>query len=229
MRGNGNPENSAGRNMKKHFALFLVILLCVSSAMTFPCRAGVVWSDDFDDGDFEGWFIDDGSFYVEDGTLRIMPGDDYYGLVHESFVATGTWSFDVLVGTETDIFLMYRPLMDEEDNYEGIQILWYGTHLRVYSYSTFYEADSVRLGEFIFSSTIPGWQHLDVTRSSDGRICIYHNGTLILDLVDQAPITASWYFIYMPLGEAAIDNIAVSNTVDIEPPPQSRSTCRHGS
>jgi len=110
-------------------------------------------------------------------------------------------------------------MMNEQDEYEGIEILWYGTHLQLYSYSSFYDAGSLRLGEYIFSSNIPGWQHLDVTRNSKGRICIYHNETLILDLVDQAPLTSSEFFIYLPDGEAAIDNVVVSNTVDIEPPP----------
>jgi hypothetical protein len=206
--------------MKKHFIiLFLNILLCISLFMTFPCKANVVWSDDFNDGDYRGWTIDGGTFSAEDNTLKTILGDSYYGIYISSFVATGTWSFDVLVGTETDIFFMYTPLMNEQDEYEGIEILWYGTHLQLYSYSSFYDAGSLRLGEYIFSSNIPGWQHLDVTRNSKGRICIYHNETLILDLIDQAPLTSSEFFIYLPNGEAAIDNVVVSNTVDIEPPP----------
>ena len=184
------------------------------------CKAGVIWSDDFDNGNYDGWIVASGAFSAEDKTLRTVAGFSEYVLFYPSFVATGTWSFDVLVGTETDIFFMYTPLMNEQDEYEGIEILWFGTHLQLYSFSSFYDAGSLRLGEYIFASTIPGWRHLDVTRDSDGRICIYHNGTLILDLVDQATLTSSEFFIYLPSGAAAIDNVFVSNTIDIEPPPQ---------
>jgi len=178
-----------------------------------------VWSDDFDDGNYQGWIVDSGIFSAEDGTLKPVSGDNYYAIIHLSSVASGTWSFDVLVGTETDILFMYTPSLNEEDQDQGMVIYWFGTHIRLYSISSFYDAGSERLGEYIFSSSISGWQHLDITRNSNGRTCIYHNGKLILDVVDSATITSSEYFIYEPTGEAAIDNIVVSNTVDIEPPP----------
>jgi hypothetical protein len=188
--------------------------------MAFPCKADIVWSDNFDDVNYSGWMVTSGAFSAEDQTLKSIGGGNIIGnIVHPSFVATGTWSFDVLVGTETDIYFMYTPLMNQQNQYEGIQILLYGTHIQLYSYSSFYNAGSLRLGEYIFASSIPGWQHLDVTRNSDGRICIYHNETLILDLVDHAPLTSSEFFTYNPSGQASLDNIVVSNTIDIEPPP----------
>lgn len=205
--------------MKKYVLIFLAVLLCISLFMTISSRAATTWSDDFNDGDYRGWTVDYGTFSAADKTLKTVPGDDYYEAYYFSSVASGTWSFDLLVGTETDIFFMYNPLQNQENQYEGLEILWFGTHIRLYSYSSFYNAGSERLGEFIFSSSISGWQHLDITRSIDGRICIYHNRNLILDVVDPATITSSVAFVYLPLGEAAIDNIVVSNTVDIEPPP----------
>ena len=47
------------------------------------CKADVVWSDDFDDGDIDGWTIAQGNFSVEDGTLRStvkekMGGDRWF-------------------------------------------------------------------------------------------------------------------------------------------------------
>ncbi len=74
------------------------------------------------------------------------------------------------------------------------------------------------IGEYILYSGT-SWQHIDVTRNVEGRTCVYLNRTLYIDMVDHV-IRKSWSFWYGPLSGAAIDNIVVSNTVDIEPPPQ---------
>ena len=44
------------------------------------CNATVVWSDNFDDGDHEGWTIESGDFAVGDGMLKPVLGDtdDYF-------------------------------------------------------------------------------------------------------------------------------------------------------
>jgi hypothetical protein len=72
-------------------------------------------------------------------------------------------------------------------------------------------------GEYMFNGGISSWQHIDVTRNLDGRTCIYLNGTLVLDVADHV-VRKSWFFIFYQNMESAIDNIVVSNTVDIEPP-----------
>ena len=49
-------------------------------------------------------------------------------------------------------------------------------------------------------------------------MCVYHNGSLVKDAVETT-FTTSVYFIYVvTVPGKAIDNIVVSNTVDILPP-----------
>ena len=75
------------------------------------------------------------------------------------------------------------------------------------------------IGEYILSSSASSWQHIDVTRDVDGRTRVYLNRTLYIDVVDHV-VRKSHVFWYEPYEGASIDNIVVSNTVDIEPPPQ---------
>jgi hypothetical protein len=68
-----------------------------------------------------------------------------------------------------------------------------------------------------FPGKVSAWQHLNVTRNQDGRICVYNNGTLVADYVDATVVPAPEFFKLWSAGEAAIDNIVVSDTVDIQP------------
>ena len=201
------------RGIKKYSVPFLIFLLCFSLFMAPPCKADIVWSDNFDDGNYDGWFVVNGTFSAEDHTLKPVLGNNDYEIGHVSTVTNGTWSFDELVGGGIVIWLMH-------DNAEqGLVVASYfdtdAIHLRLYSISS--EGSNV-IGEYIFNSGTSVWQHIDVTRNLDGRTCVYLNGTLLVDVVDHAVIK-SWFFEYLPYGVAAIDNIVISNTVDIQPPP----------
>ena len=210
----GNYFKGSERGMRKYSVSFLIILLCISLFMTFPCKADIVWSDNFNDGNYNGWIMGAGIFSAEDNTLKTVSGDSLYTLYHLSSVTAGTWSFDVLVGEESDVYLMYNP----EGQRQGLIILLYGTHIIPYSDSSFNPPQTNRLGEYILSHSMTGWQHIDVTRDSDGRTCLYNNGTLLIDAMDHSIITSE-LFEYLSYGEGAIDNIVVTNTVDIVPPP----------
>ena len=48
--------------MKKIFVPITIILLCISMFMTVPCKASTVWSDNFDDGNYYGWTVMNGTF-----------------------------------------------------------------------------------------------------------------------------------------------------------------------
>ena len=72
--------------MRKYSVPFLVILVCINLFMAFPCKAGVIWSDDFDDGDYNGWIVVRGVFSAEEKTLNAT--SDGCNIVHLSPVAS---------------------------------------------------------------------------------------------------------------------------------------------
>jgi hypothetical protein len=202
--------------------------------MTFPCKAATVWSDDFNDGNYNGWYVTNGTFSAEDHTLRSIGAGGC--IIHPSSVTTGTWSFDILGVNDTTIgFIGNYPVP-----ISGIK------NLCIYKSSGFaldlivapqgYSSGYIDTEyDFPSSTKSTGWQHIDATRSSDGRICVYINGTLVIDKVNTQFTTTSdldYFCVWLgvdptagfpsPLpffgSEGAIDNIVVSNTVDIQPP-----------
>jgi hypothetical protein len=194
--------------------------------MAFPCKADIVWSDDFDDGNYDGWFVANGTFSAIDHTLKPVFGDNNYSnvmwshwITHLSTVTNGTWSFDILAGTGIVIWLTY----DSVEYGLVLSNFFYsassssdsaGTYLRLISVSS---QEGNFLGEYIFNSGVSSWQHIDVTRNVEGRTCVYLNRTLCIDVVDHV-VRKSWFFMLDAYRDDAIDNIVVSNTTVTELP-----------
>jgi hypothetical protein len=193
--------------MRKAPVLFLISLLFVLSFIACPNKAETVWSDNFDDGNYDGWTVTNGTFVVEDGILKTGPGSLNVIRCNGYGPSTGTWSFDLLATGWTVVYFVVNSQQDLVIVFTGQY--YYVQRIDVVngSYS------SVR-----FAGVASAWQHLNVTRNQEGRICVYNNGTLVADYVDSAYVPPPDFFIfYSTGGEAAIDNIVVSDTVDIIP------------
>ena len=89
-----------------HKRIFLTILSMVFvSILLIGCSSNptpdpsIVWSDDFENGDMEGWEIMGGKAYVQEGAVYF--GDSGGGILYRNAVQTGTWSFDVFICEES--------------------------------------------------------------------------------------------------------------------------------
>jgi hypothetical protein len=88
-----------------------LLFICIYSNVNVG-HAEIVWSDDFEDGDTEGWTITQGNLSAEDGTLRSTvegkvqganPDYQYLSLAYyPSTVSVGTWSFDYMLDGALD-------------------------------------------------------------------------------------------------------------------------------
>jgi hypothetical protein len=79
------------------FSIFFVLLLVPQSS------AVVVWSDNFDDGNYDDWTVDLGDWRILDGTMDAYHVDEIESIAwHESTQVTGTWSFDYYHFVSTD-------------------------------------------------------------------------------------------------------------------------------
>jgi hypothetical protein len=189
----------------------LVALLCVSLFRAFPCKAATAWSDNFDRGNYNGWTVIYGNFSIKDGALNPISDDTY--IYHSSMAATGTWSFDAYYTAYGWGSLDFMLTMD---NY-GYQL---GTPAgNLLSLKRVNGESSDQLVLYSFPRALSGWQHFDITRDSNGRICIYYNGTLVIDITDTAYTESQFFVYYTSYSGQAIDNIFVSDTIDIQPPP----------
>ena len=195
------------------FFVGATVLLCFGISGPFPCSADDVWSDDFDDGDYDGWTVMFGGFAAADTALKATE-DVHAHAAYTSSVATGTWSFDVNCSLRrANIHFVY----DMSNRSYTIELGPISRAISIW-YNQMVGQSFENLASLGTDWDLSGWIHIDVTRDADGRICVYVDGEFAGDVVHTA-ITTSENFVFCALGAgAALDNIVVSDTVDIEPP-----------
>jgi hypothetical protein len=208
----------------KIVGLAILFLLCWMGFSPLASRGAVVWSDDFDDGDFEGWIIyeDASSWSATNKYLQIDQGSAG-GISHPSTVAYGTWSFDYKVnedtfdGTAVDFisndvnevgigqwncyWLSFAPAIAQTP---GIAL-----SLHYYNYST---------GDIIIDSAeeyipLAGWHHIEVTRTTAGLFSVYHNGSLIMQ-GEHTEMETSELFVLNGDHLEMYDNVIVRDDID---------------
>ncbi len=178
----------------------------------------------------DGWTEKtEGSFSAADGTLRATgePTNErslWNYVEHPSSVAYGTWSFDVYItdtpGHHFYVWFMINDWASSPGSVYGydIAILRKGYELLKRAGDVAWDGtivlDDVTLGPGHYS----GWKHIDVTRDADGHFYVYGNGTLLMEKVDTET-TTSTHFRFGSEAGPALDNVVVSNTVDITPVP----------
>jgi hypothetical protein len=205
------------------FAMVVLTSLLVgcgttSAELTPTPDPSIVWSDDFEDGDMEGWEEIDpvGFISVKEGVLTVGP--EMGGAIERrSDVSTGTWSFDVFM-TE-DLGSGYQFVLCICNGHQfgfGIQIS--SLPNTVINTLTVEKGEKSPVDEYQTGSILTGWNHFDITRDEQGYSKIFLNGEQILEYKDELTINSSWFrFEGHPIGPA-LDNVVVRNQViDIQP------------
>ncbi len=212
----------------KFTALLFGLIFVFSS---FPqTAAAVVWSDNFDDGNYDGWTVELGSFLVTDGELMSDTGTTIRIIWHASSQTVGTWSIDhwnpthVNIHAQNIIFLASGDVTPTAD-YSG-----YGIRIREASVFLlrYDEGVSVSLVFTLFENFEQTWTHYDITRNSTGGLHVYVNATSTTAEPDLVVVDTTYdhsnKFILRGgnnIGAYAvsqIDNITVDNEILITPP-----------
>ncbi len=199
----------------KTLILFLGLgLLALSLGIFPPAQAATVWEDDFNDADYNGWVVETGSFTAAGNTLRCT-SVALSAIQHPSTVASGTWSFDFVFTGAAHVSAVYFAIGVISDimGNQGYQILFnnYGFSLQVITDSATDILDS-----YTAPDGVQGRQHIDITRDTGGLFRVYINGTLQMDATNTEHTTANYFLIHM-FQDESIDNVVVSNTVDVTP------------
>ena len=201
---------------------FSCIVLLIFLGLTFlstlqhegmmGCRAAVVWNDNFNDADYNGWTLELGSFNAVDGSLRGV--DVTNAIRHDTATTTGTWSFDVQIVPQSSAYItLFAQVVSAgiADDCYTIRINQFGIDLRESTDWT-----NTYLDQASFADPINGWQQLDVTRDGSGQFYVFINGTQRLEGTGTSHDTATYFVLYCT-NTAAFDNIVVSDTIDIVP------------
>jgi hypothetical protein len=197
------------------FALVSVFLILSFVLNTRSTKATVVWSDTFDDGNYDGWTVTYGSFSCAENSLI---SNQYSSAINRpSTVMVGTWSFDLLLvdSGSSGIHVCFYC-----ESFVFYPITGYDLKVSRYGFELMYWLDYYddSIGEYFPSIVMDGWQHVDITRDDTGLIRVYINDSLQIETVDNRIPSSNYFHLVSGSGEG-LDNIVVSDSVDITPTP----------
>ena len=184
------------------------------------------WSDDFNDGNYDGWNVTAGSYAVTGGKLTVTalaPGPAMPVILHPSNTTFGNWTFDIEIGDDPDA---------DPDNVVFSFMRNFGGSLPWASGITENVAIWVQFlgnGMFLGRNTndldtvtiLAEWEHhirVQRTRAEPTKIRIYHNDTLALETALIVPVTNYSYVSFCATRGSSIDNINVEYEPEPEPP-----------
>ncbi|MFX1604691.1 MAG: hypothetical protein ACFFDD_02175 [Promethearchaeota archaeon] len=211
--------------------------------------SAVVWSDNFNDNNTDGWNFW-GMHYgfpagplppnysVSEGVLRFQGEANHWTIaMYNTTQSVGTWSFDLDVQDQyrhvfhVAFFTYYWdnnsidwPRWEESVPYEyGIMPVT-GTFSPWQNEFVFYRRTagqgSIHTLARYSPAEIIGWHHFDITRDSSGRFFVYLNGTICESLeVVDTVYNTSECFTVYSQGGPAIDNIVVDDEFTIDQVP----------
>lgn len=237
--------------MKKRESIWLhcsmlAVLLILAVYAPVPSLAAEVWSDDFDDGNLTEWQILTGGFDVSDGYANGTESDrnPLYGyhnffntMNRSSTVVVGTWSFDLLPPANP-----YYCMWNVRKIYPGVHFISAG------NYSAFTEpshcgyalkidnganpvfrlmkvtnCSNDMLAFYVTEKDYNEWFHIDITRSDDGEFNVWIDGEHGIRFTDT-DYSESTNLIVDFIQYSCIDNVTVSDTIDLTPPSTETTT-----
>ncbi|MFW9869530.1 MAG: hypothetical protein ACFFFO_07285 [Candidatus Thorarchaeota archaeon] len=221
------------------FCLSIVTaLLILSSTPQLGCSV-LVWSETFDDLDSGIWNTQ--SCRLEDGRLRGMEinasrqerlslsiGDSILAY-RNSTISFGTWKLELeeignwpiqkSINDMTRVYFMIPDVPTDIDSYLALSFRHASsTEKRFFSYriEKYFDSKVTLLDTYsgeAEETTIGILHQFAITRTSDGLITIYLNGTQILQAVDT-DITTTQYFGFYTRVDWALDNIEVFDSIE---------------
>ena len=210
------------------------------------CRSAVIWADDFNDGNTDGWdiwgmdYADPGplppNYSVSEGMLRFQGETDHWTIaIYNTTEGVGTWSFDLDVQDQDRHHFYVAFFGGYWDNDSIDWDNWLQSVPYEYGIAPFTGPYSSYDDEFVLFRAAParasfvaldrysppemiGWHHINITRDSSGLLRVYLNGTLRMSATDTIYTTTECFKIYSGSGPA-IDNIKFEGEITTPPPP----------
>ncbi|MFW9944545.1 MAG: hypothetical protein ACFFB7_06060 [Candidatus Sifarchaeia archaeon] len=216
--------------MKKEIKIMIMsagilTLLCVTAFGPVPCSGVVVWSEYFD-GPPDGWQLE--GCDADEGWLRINgskedPMGDPIAIANRSSTVTvGTWDYDVVelgsMGGWLGVWFMADTSNFHTANYYAVRLTRVMTatgSIPVFglyrSLNTSQGVSKVKLGSYDGPESPQGAHHIRVSRNQDGRIRVYVNGTLGIDVTDTEIDESTCFVFWDYIMDTALDNIVVTD------------------
>ena len=196
-------------------SLLIVTLLYSIAYLPVMSKAAVVWSDNFDDGNYDGWTDIDGTFTAENGylenTAEVEELADSKLIYHNNSMNSGTWSFDAYTTSGASGVGIWIKLIGHETLNVGLGIVINWNQIRIMREDT--TLTTWNSPENLNKTWIP----IDVTVDEDERVNVFVNGTHRIHYQGLALGTTNPYFKFHSFGKGqAIDNVVLNDTIDYD-------------
>ncbi|MFW9788221.1 MAG: hypothetical protein ACFFE1_11135 [Candidatus Thorarchaeota archaeon] len=225
--------------MKKTIVAIIVILcLGLTTLSTDIGQAfcpGSEWSDDFNDGNIDGWTVQGynttdnpptqlpGNFTADDYSLRAYD-DGTNQAYRTSIVAYGSWEFDLhsvpTTNNHSYIAFVSGPAVEitGSPGWEASVPYEYGIAVVNGQFASFNNTfvlyrrnqgnlNIIPLGQYHVNE-MTGWHKVNITRNLEGNFEVYFNNTLGITAVEDTYPTSEIFSFYTLAGYA-LDNIVV--------------------
>jgi hypothetical protein len=166
------------------------------------------FSDDFNDGNYSGWTVGEGSWAVESGKLNNTSSSGFSSIwAGQSIWTDITITADITLETGTDSWIIFR--VQDQDNYY-IFTLQDGGALWLLQ-----NRGGPKLADAVGGSFSSGNTYTIKVVLEGNSIKIYHGATKLIDLTDNT--FSSGYVGFGANGAlGAFDNVSVSDNVTVE-------------
>lgn len=204
----------------------LVLILAILAASPSSIDAATVWSDNFNDGNYNDWTVTKGIFAVSsiEGASNSLLGNQvvYSVIHHDSNIAIGTWSFRLynIEDRTTEIYFMApeEPTSDVVDGYK-LDVWSTPEGNPIFKIRKCVDGWDETLDQYISSYDSYTWISVYITRTADGQISLYTGSSATFRFqVQDSTFSSSEYFGFCAGFTVSIDDVVVSDTVDFEPP-----------
>jgi hypothetical protein len=176
------------------------------------CAAVLVWNDDFNDGDHNGWTIEVGDYTVDDFVLR--PSDDDSVIWVTSVTAVGTWTFDLyLVMPTSEVIWVEFFDVDAPSATMYLPNNSYGVGTRVGTNEIVFGKHEAGVYTQLITGPVvagPAWFHIDVSRDAAATFHLFVDAVHQGEAVDDTFASPSYFTIFGDT-ECAIDTIIVDD------------------
>jgi hypothetical protein len=193
---------------KGAFVIFaeLTAMALILALAVFPIQgsAATVWSDNFEDLNYDGWVVVSGGFTCENGYLESTTEPSDSRIDHPSTVGSGTWSYDCYLVSGRLVFDYYvHPAYT-------IQLGVAVTPDQIILVNGVAEL-AYHDGEFDGA-----WHHIDVTMDESFLIEVFLNDTHIFHRQTlSSELDCENVDFYSNRIGNALDNVVVSDTIDV--------------
>ena len=208
--------------MRRNFVLGVLVIFLFYGVMMHQADVTAIetgWTDDFNDGNYDGWIVVNGTWSASSNYLNATGSIEHNSVFHASTVMEGNFSFDIFadetVNTQSQFgymisFASEAGLVD----YGGVYYPENGFFLEIH----FTTLNLWRVTDGTYGQTIgdlaltslDGWYSVNVSIMSNYSIKVWVDGDLEIDEISLTRFSnIERFFVQMPEG-GAIDNIVVN-------------------